>query len=156
MCIRDSSLGMKFNKGPRKSIEVRSVYKREVLDLDSYLWQDRYLPINQFEVISQWEISDSILLFSKVRRDAQSNTSKDLTFGFEYSNCCLKAGLMKRKWTDQDYYSLTASQFIGLNHGFENLPFEKERDNIYFFFELIELGRFGKEISEVLSSKYFQ
>ncbi len=150
------SLSVKFNKGPKKNIEVRSVYKREVLDLDSYLWQDRYLPINQFEVISQWEISDNILLFSKVLRDAQSNASKDLTFGFEYSNCCLKAGLMKRKWIDQDYYSLVTNQSIGINHGLDNLHFEQERDNVYFFFELVELGRFGKEISEVLSSKYFQ
>jgi lipopolysaccharide assembly outer membrane protein LptD (OstA) len=150
------SLSVKFNKGPKKNIEVRSVYKREVLDLDSYLWQDRYLPINQFEVISQWEISDNILLFSKVLRDAQSNASKDLTFGFEYSNCCLKAGLMKRKWIDQDYYSLVTNQSVGINHGLDNLHFEQERDNVYFFFELVELGRFGKEISEVLSSKYFQ
>ena len=33
---------------------------------------------------------------------------------------------------------------------------DRERDNIYFFFELTELGRFGKKISEALNSKSFQ
>ena len=89
-------------------------------------------------------------------KDIESNMSKDITYGFEYSNCCLKFGLMKRKWIDQDYYALTANQANGANPAWNELTFEKERDNLYFFFELIELGRFGKEISEVLSSKSFQ
>ena len=33
---------------------------------------------------------------------------------------------------------------------------DRERDNVYFFFELTELGRFGKRISEVLNSRAFQ
>ena len=33
---------------------------------------------------------------------------------------------------------------------------ERERDNIYFFFELTEMGRFGKTVSEVLTSRSFQ
>ena len=63
---------------------------------------------------------------------------------------------MKRKWLDQNYYP-----FFGMNKEdinlIENRPFtERERDNIYLFFELTELGRFGKSISEVLSSRRFQ
>ena len=33
---------------------------------------------------------------------------------------------------------------------------ERERDNVYVFFELVELGRFGKKISDVLKPKKFQ
>ena len=154
--ILTGSMGIKFNKDERKNIELRSIYKRDFSSLNSYPWSDRELPINQFEIISQWEISHNILLFGKVLKDIESNMSKDITYGFEYSNCCLKFGLMKRKWIDQDYYALTANQANSANPAWNELTFEKERDNLYFFFELIELGRFGKEISEVLSSKSFQ
>ena len=78
--------------------------------------------------------------------------SKDLSFGFQYSNCCMKAGLMKRKWKDQDYYNWYASPteaFQALESGINP---ELQRDNIYFFFELRDIGRIGKEISEVISS----
>jgi hypothetical protein len=62
---------------------------------------------------------------------------------------------MKRKWQDQDFFiASSAEERIKI---FESgrLP-ERERDNLYFFFELVELGRFGKRISDVLSSRKFQ
>ena len=64
---------------------------------------------------------------------------------------------MKRKWLDQNYYA-----FFGMNKEdinlTENRPFYRKGKEIIFiyFFELTELGRFGKRISEVLSSRRFQ
>ena len=86
------------------------------------------------------------------------NYSRDISYGIEYSNCCLKLGLMKRKWLDQNYYNY---MFFDLDHQNANfiendMALERERDNIYLFFELTELGRFGKRISEVLNSRSFQ
>ena len=61
---------------------------------------------------------------------------------------------MKRKWTDQDYYSFYNANDANIFS--DGLLLEKEKDNIYIFFELTEIGRFGKKISEVLRSKRFQ
>ena len=154
--ILAGSMGIKLIKDDRKNLQLRSIYKRDNFNLKSYPWSDIDSPINQSELISQWALSPNLLLFGKVLKDSESSMSKDISYGFEYSNCCLKFGLMKRKWIDQDYYSLTANQANDGNPDWEELTFEKERDNVYFFFELIELGRFGKEISEVLSSRSFQ
>ena len=155
--ISRGSLGIVYEKEERKNIQLRSIYKRDpkYLNLISG-WSDDGLPINQIELISQWELSSKFLAFGKVSRDYEKNYSRDLSYGIEYANCCLKLGLMKRKWLDQNYYA-----FFGMNKEdinlIENRPFtERERDNIYLFFELTELGRFGKRISEVLSSRRFQ
>ena len=155
--ISRGSLGIVYEREERKNIQLRSIYKRDpkYLNLISG-WSDDGLPINQIELISQWELSSKFLAFGKISRDYEKNYSRDLSYGIEYANCCLKLGLMKRKWLDQNYYP-----FFGMNKEDINLiessPFtERERDNIYLFFELTELGRFGKRISEVLSSRRFQ
>ena len=120
------------------------------------IWKDFEKPINQIELISQWTVADSFLLFGKISRDQEINYTRDLSYGFEYYNCCLKVGLMKRKWLDQDYYSFYDSQLNPSNILDAGLLPEREKDNIYIFFELSELGRFGKRISDVLRSKRFQ
>ena len=59
---------------------------------------------------------------------------------------------MKRKWKDQDYYRWYNNQeeaFKALESGINP---ELVRDNIYIFFELKDIGRIGKDISEVISS----
>ena len=155
--ISRGSLGIVYEREERKNIQLRSIYKRDPKYLNLITgWSDDGLPINQIELISQWELSSKFLAFGKVSRDYEKNYSRDLSYGIEYANCCLKLGLMKRKWLDQNYYP-----FFGMNKEdinlIENSPFtERERDNIYLFFELTELGRFGKRISEVLSSRRFQ
>jgi lipopolysaccharide assembly outer membrane protein LptD (OstA) len=155
--ISRGSLGIVYEREEKKSIQLRSIYKRNPNNLNlTRGWADEGMPINQIELISQWELSSRFLVFGKVSRDYEKNYSRDLSYGIEYANCCLKLGLMKRKWLDQNYYP-----FFGINKEDINLtassPFtERERDNIYLFFELTELGRFGKRISEVLSSKRFQ
>ncbi|GIR87840.1 MAG: hypothetical protein CM15mP86_12990 [Gammaproteobacteria bacterium] len=120
------------------------------------IWQDDGQSLNQVELISQWKISDQITVFGKVIRDNEISSSKDLSFGFQYSNCCLKAGLMKRKWIDQDYYGLLNSYDNKSLNSIDLNFMERERDNVYFFFELVELGRLGKQISDVVSSRSFE
>ena len=150
--VHSSSFGLMYERDEYKKIELRSVYKRLNPSLSNMPWFDKDSPISQLELLSQWSISDQFIIFGKLLKDNEMHKSKDLSFGFQYSNCCMKAGLMKRKWKDQDYYTWYASPaeaFKALESGINP---ELQRDNIYFFFELRDIGRIGKEISEVISS----
>ena len=99
-----------------------------------------------------WPISDSISLFGRFNKDFDINKSLDLSYGFEYSNCCLKVGLMKRKWIEEDYYSWAnnyESPNLALQAGY--MP-SKERDSLLIFFEFKNLGRLGKDVNKILTS----
>ena len=155
--ISRGHFGIIYEKNERKNIQLRSVYKRNSNYLNQLnVWNDQDLPINQIELISQWALSNNYLFFGKLSRDQEINYSRDLSYGVEYSNCCLKVGLMKRKWLDQNYYMFFDLEQDKMNLLDRGLLPDRERDNVYFFFELTELGRFGKRISEVLNSRAFQ
>ena len=150
--VHSGSFGLTYERDEGKKIELRSIYKRLNPSINNLPWFDKDLPISQLELLTQWSISDQFTIFGKLLKDNEMHQSKDLSFGFQYSNCCMKAGLMKRKWKDQDYYNWYASPteaFKALESGINP---ELQRDNIYFFFELRDIGRIGKEISEVISS----
>ena len=115
-------------------------------------WRDKDSPTNQTELLAQFPISKSFLIFGKWQKDQEFNQSNDILVGFEYSNCCLKWGLMHRKWIDEDYFSWRenySSPFEALSQNFDP---SKKRDNTYLFFELKDIGRLGKEIAKSLSS----
>ena len=150
--VHSGFFGLMYERDEDKKIELRSVYKRLNPSISNMPWFDKELAISQLELLSQWSISDQFMIFGKLQKDNEIHQSKDLSFGFQYSNCCLKAGLMKRKWKDQDYYAWHASPeeaFKALANGINP---ELQRDNVYFFFELKDIGRIGKEISQVISS----
>ena len=150
--VHSGFFGLMYEQDEDKKIELRSVYKRLNPSISNMPWFDKELAISQLELLSQWSISDQFMIFGKLQKDNEIHQSKDLSFGFQYSNCCLKAGLMKRKWKDQDYYAWHASPeeaFKALANGINP---ELQRDNVYFFFELKDIGRIGKEISQVISS----
>ena len=153
--IHKGSFGMTYSKEIRKKIELRSIFKRNPKYLSEQLRTNVGSIINEIELISKWEISNNILVFGKVSKDEARNFTRDLSYGIEYSNCCLKIGLMKRKWTDQNllFKEYELERIKNLTEG--RYP-ERERDNVYVFFELVELGRFGKKISDVLKPKKFQ
>ena len=134
------------------SLNIKSSYRRNTSS--SYLvpWADRFEPINNIEFSSQWPIFENLTIFTKIKKDLEKSSSSDILYGFQYSNCCLKAGLMKRKWKEQDFFSWQANYsdpFSALSGGYDPI---KERDNIYVFLEFKQMGRLGKEISEVISS----
>jgi hypothetical protein len=59
---------------------------------------------------------------------------------------------MKRKWQEQDFLAWQNNYpdpYTALSNGYNPI---KERDNIYIFFEFKQMGRLGKQISEVISS----
>ena len=150
--VHSGSFGLIYERDEDKKIELRSIYKRLNPSISNMPWFDNDLPISQLELLTQWSISDKFMIFGKLQKDNEIHKSKDLSFGFQYSNCCMKAGLMKRKWKDQDYYKWYVNPteaFKALESGINP---ELQRDNVYFFFELKDLGRIGKEISEVISS----
>jgi LPS-assembly protein len=134
------------------SLNIKSSYRRNTSS--SYLvpWADRFEPVKNIEFSSQWPIFENLTVFTKIKKDMERSSSSDILYGFQYSNCCLKAGLMKRKWKEQDYFSWKADYldpFSALSDGYSPI---KERDNIYIFLEFKQIGRLGKEISEVISS----
>ena len=134
------------------SLNIKSSYRRNTSS--SYLvpWADLFEPINNIEFSSQWPILENLTVFTKIKKDLEKSSSSDILYGFQYSNCCLKAGLMKRKWKEQDYFSWQANYsdpFSALSNGYDPI---KERNNIYIFLEFKQMGRLGKEISDVISS----
>ena len=149
------SFGMTYSKEIRKKIELRSIFKRNPKYLSEHFRTNVGSMINEIELISKWEISNNILVFGKVSKDEARNFTRDLSYGIEYSNCCLKIGLMKRKWTDQNLL-FEEDELERIKNLTEGRYPERERDNVYVFFELVELGRFGKKISDVLKPKKFQ
>lgn len=135
-----------------KSFELRSIYQNEKYPINKIPWKDAGLPISQVEILYQWPLVNNFSIFGKARKDLKINKSNDLLYGFQYSSCCMKFGLMKRKWIDQDYYpwySNPSKAFADLSEGV--VP-QRSRNNLYVFFELKDLGRIGKEISKVISS----
>ena len=101
---------------------------------NSAIWNDDVESINQIELISHWKINEQWAIFGKILRDEEQSNSQDLSYGFQYSNCCLKVGLMKRKWVDQDFYTYTNSINNSPLLVDDMSDFERERDNLYVFF----------------------
>lgn len=150
-------IGFTYEDTTGKSFQLRSIYKRDIQYLyNSAIWNDDVESINQIELISHWKINEQWAIFGKILRDEEQSNSQDLSYGFQYSNCCLKVGLMKRKWVDQDFYTYTNSINNSPLLADDISDFERERDNLYVFFEMTELGRLGKKVSEVLTSKRFE
>ena len=150
--VYSSHFGLMFEHDKNKRIELRSIYRRQNPYINNMPWLDNESPISQMELLTEWSISDNFMVFGKLQKDNELHESKDLSYGFQYSNCCMKLGLMKRKWQDQEYYSWYANPdeaFKALERGVNP---ELERDNIYIFFELKDIGRIGKQVSEAISS----
>ena len=150
--VYSSHFGLMYEHDENKRIELRSIYRRLNPYINNMPWLDNELPISQMELLTQWSISDKFAVFGKIQKDNELHESNDLSYGFQYSNCCMKVGLMKRKWQDQDYYAWYTNKeeaFKALQRGINP---ELQRDNIYIFFELKNIGRIGKQISEVISS----
>lgn len=150
--INLASLGFVYKKNERKRIEVKSIYRRKDPNSVYIPWIDMEAPTNHSEVLFQWPITKSVNLFGRWQKDQERNTSNDILFGFEYSNCCLKWGLMHRKWIDEDYYSWQKTYASALEALQQGLDPSRQRDNTYLFFELKNIGRLGKGISKALSS----
>ena len=134
------------------SLDLRSSFRRNNLLTNLVPWVDINKPMNHIEFSSQWPMLKNFTVFTKLKKDLESSTSIDILYGFQYSNCCLKAGLMKRKWQEQDFLAWQNNYpdpYTALSNGYNPI---KERDNIYIFFEFKQMGRLGKQISEVISS----
>lgn len=150
--VNSASFSFSYQKSEKNRFELRSVYRRKNLNNVYIPWADSGKATRQTELLTLWPITKSFLFFGRWQKDHEFNKSNDILFGFEYSNCCLKWGLMHRKWMDEDYFSWRndyPSPFQALSQGFNP---SKERDNTYLFFELKDIGRLGKEISKLLSS----
>ena len=150
--VYSGSLGLVYNYMKDTRLEVKSIYRRKNLNPSYIPWSDREVSTKQFEVLFQWPMTNSWSLFGRVLKDLETSRSLDNLIGIQYSNCCLKIGLMNRKWIDEDYFSWQGSfqsAYSALSLGHEPT---RNRDNTYIFIELKELGRLGKKISKVISS----
>jgi len=147
-----ASFGFSYQDNSLKRIEIRSIYRKKDSNHSYIPWIDRDVKTNYTEIVTQWPLSKRVSLFAKWQKDHENNKTKDILYGFEYSNCCLKWGLMHRKWIEEDYFSWKnnyASSFQALSQGLDP---SIDRNKTYFFFELKNIGRLGKEISKALSS----
>ena len=150
--ITSSSVGLAYQEHKDKRIEIKSIYRRKGLNTVYLPWIDNNDPINQIELLMHWPVLKSFSFFSRLQKDLEKKESTDILFGFEYSNCCLKWGLMHRKWIQEDYFSWEenyTSPIEAISSGFNP---SRQRSKTYVFFELKNIGRLGKEISKALSS----
>jgi LPS-assembly protein len=150
--IESAFSSIAYNNGKQKRLEIKASFKRRLDKLDRGYWLDKTLPTNYGELNLEWPLNNKISVFGKIKNDIDRSKSQDLIFGFQYSNCCFKAGLMKRKWVQENYFLWQESYqnpFYALAQGHEP---SQNQDNIYLFLEFKELGRFGKEISKIISS----
>ena len=150
--INSASVGFTYTKDQKRRMELRSVYRRKDLNYSYIPWQDLKTPTNQTELLMQWPFSKSISIFGRLMKDHKFSQSKDILFGFEYSNCCLKLGLMHRKWIEEDYFSWRSDYLTPFEALSQGLNPSKEKNRTYLFFELKKIGRLGKQISKVISS----
>tara|TARA_B100000700_G_scaffold326055_1_gene436504 strand:+ start:2598 stop:4730 length:2133 start_codon:yes stop_codon:yes gene_type:complete len=98
-----------------------------------------------FQIFTSFSINDKLEFISRFQKDFKRKKSTDILYGFQKSDCCFKYGLIKRKWQDRDYLT-SSGEIRPLN------DLEKAKNNIYFYFELRDLGTFGKDISKIMSS----
>ena len=150
--INSSSFGYVFENDKNTRVELRSIYRRKDLNQSFLPWSDIDKPTKQFELVSQVPLNSSWSFYGRWLNDEETSKSLDILFGFQYSNCCFKAGVMKRKWLDEDYFSWQNkydTAFSALSKGYDPV---RLRDNIYFFIELKGLGRLGKKVSRIISS----
>ena len=154
--INSGFFNLTYKPEENKLIEIRSSFRRDYEFEERISWEDRNQPSHFVELLSQWPITKNFSVFSKVMKDIEDNSSKDLLFGFQYSTCCLKVGIMKRKWEEEDLFAWKEkfqNPFFAISQGYNPT---RNRDNIYIFLEFTELGRFGKELSDVVSSTRIQ
>ena len=59
---------------------------------------------------------------------------------------------MHRKWLEEDYYSWLNSDYSPIQALSFGVDPSIERSKTYFFFELKNVGRFGRELSKTLTS----
>ena len=150
--INSGSFGYIYRNDNETRLELRSLYRRKNLNPSYLPWLDSKIATNQIELVTQMPIAGPISIFGRWLKDSETSKSLDILYGFQYSNCCLKIGLMKRKWMDEDYFSWQnnySSAFIALSKGHDPT---RMRDNIYLFIELKGLGRLGKKVSRIISS----
>ena len=150
--VSSAYFGLVYRGDEQKRIELRSVYRRKDFNIGYIPWADKENATNQVELITHLPITKSFSVFGRLQKDLEFNKSNDILFGFQYSNCCMKFGLMHRKWVDEDYFSWRLKYDSAYEALYEGLDPSRERGKTYLFFELKDLGRLGKQISRVISS----
>jgi len=76
-----------------------------------------------------------------------------MMYGAEFKNCCLKIGIMNRRWDDLDYYSLQKDYLLEWD---PRSPKIRSKNSIFITIELIGLGRIGKNFTKAISSSRLQ
>lgn len=147
-----ASFGFSYLGSDYKKIEIRSVYREKNENMVYIPWSDRESKTNHTEIISQWPLNKSFSFFAKLAKNNVTYKSNEILYGFEYTNCCLKWGLMHRKWLEEDYYSWLNSDYSPIQALSFGVDPSIERSKTYFFFELKNVGRFGRELSKTLTS----
>ncbi len=142
---------MGYSKEDQNRIELKGIYDRKEENSLRSSWVNSS-PVKQLELNINWPLISSINFFGRFNRDFDSKKSLDLSYGLEYSNCCLKFGLMNRKWIEEDYFSWIEN-FDSPSQALQSGYFPgRERDSLMIFFEFKNLGRLGRDINQILSS----
>ena len=129
--------------------ELRSILRRNE---DLYNINIKEDLKKQMEIIFEAPLINSWKIFTRWQRDLKNKESLDMIYGAEYSNCCLKLGIMKRRWKEIDYFKIYDKNFTYLSSIDQNLSLLESKSSVFITIELKGLGRIGKNFTKAISS----
>ncbi|MDG2060791.1 MAG: LPS assembly protein LptD [SAR86 cluster bacterium] len=150
--VNSAFLALSYSKKNSYRAEVRSIFRRDqnyMIEQDS---SKLIIPKKQLEGILEMPIGKSWKLFSRWQKDLKDNKSLDMIYGLKFSSCCLRIGIMKRRWAEIDYiyqpehFLLNEFNFIRSNSVI------KPKDSLFITIELLGLGRVGRNFMKAISS----
>ena len=145
-------LSLVYKKTDSIRTELRTIFRRNIYKNEINLFNNS-AKIKQIEGIFEIPLGPSWNFFSRWHKDLVLNKSIDMMYGAEFKNCCLKIGIMNRRWDDLDYYSLQKNFLLEWD---PRSPQIKSKNSIFITIELIGLGRIGKNFTKAISSSRLQ
>ena len=121
-------------------------YRYTTLDYDYFFNRKEQSPIEQLDMSFQIPTSYDISWVGRWRHDFTNNRELEMFSGFEYNNCCWRAGLVVRRWLPRNNSSLTAASQRQLRNGiFLQIQFKGITGDSGRVTSLLKKGIYGYE-----------
>ena len=92
-------------------------YKYSTLDTELYSVKDKQLPIEQLDMSFYIPMGNDLSWVGRWHHDFTNNRELEVFSGFEYNNCCWRAGLVVRRWLDRQNERLMSGREPELRNG---------------------------------------
>jgi LPS-assembly protein len=92
-------------------------YKYSTLDTELYSVKAKQLPIEQLDMSFYIPMGNDLSWVGRWHHDFTNNRELEVFSGFEYNNCCWRAGLVVRRWLDRQNERLMSGREPELRNG---------------------------------------